>query len=333
MIERPYFLKSLANTTWSELNWRHDWGVGKIIGNHTDMVAFKAVGKVEVAYESVVVFEMMSNDGMLVSLNGAILKPNMWFPHERMREEHRVLLHVGLHDVEVLWFEKDGEAFSEFKMYPIGWSVEETIHLSRGEIRADPEYGSCYKYNATWESNFLLGQNYQFNWILEDEKGNFFDEKTTYVHLYVPIDGDFTINGVVVQNATFKVSKPNIEFWFYSKSRGDEVSSVIIEVSDDNGLLPDPNGRILLTEIEQDKVWYGSCTLQRDGEFSLMGYFHTVREEEWVKMSVDLQYKTELSSVQIRFLINGITIVLILVLGYSIFYLGRWLTKYEQIKS
>ncbi len=123
-IERPYFFKSIANTSWSELNWRYDWGDGEIVGNYTDMVAFKASGKVEVAFEGGVVIEMTSNDGMLVSLDGTILRPDMWFPHERMRAENQVFLEVGLHDVEVLWFEKEGKALLEFKMYPIGCSVQ-----------------------------------------------------------------------------------------------------------------------------------------------------------------------------------------------------------------
>jgi len=50
-LEQPYFIKVLAKTTEPELNWRYDWGDGIIIGNHTDMVAYKAVGKVELAYE------------------------------------------------------------------------------------------------------------------------------------------------------------------------------------------------------------------------------------------------------------------------------------------
>jgi len=126
--ERPYFFKSIANTSWSELNWKYNWGSGEIVGNYTDMVAFKAVGKVEVASEGGVVIEIMCNDGMLVSLDGTILKPDIWFPHERMRVENQVFLGAGVHDVEVLWFEKEGKALSEFKMYPIGWSVQETIN-------------------------------------------------------------------------------------------------------------------------------------------------------------------------------------------------------------
>jgi len=313
-IERPQFTKSVANATWSELNWRYDWGDGEIVGNYTDMVAFKAVGTVEVACEGGVVIEMTSNDGMLVSLDGTILKPNMWFPHRRMRVENQVFLGAGVHDVEVLWFEKEGKALSEFKMYPVGWSVQETIYLSKGEVGLDPEGKPYSKYNVTWTPNLLSGSNYQFDWILEDEKG-VLDKKTTYLTIYRPVDGYFTVNGEVVANSTVEVSEPFVEFWFYSKSWSYEIGSVIIEVSDSNGQLLDQKGRILLNEIERDRVWYGSCTLPKNCDFSVKGSFQSILGEEWVKMSATLRYRLELSQVQIRFLINLATIVIILVVG------------------
>lgn len=331
-IERPYFFKSIANTSWSELNWRYDWGDGEIVGNHTDMVAFKAVGTVEVTSEGGVVIEMTSNDGMLVSLDGTILKPHMWFPHERMRIEKQIFLGAGLHNVEVLWFEKEGKALSEFKMYPVGWSVQETIHLSKGEVGLDPEGKPYIKYTVTWTPNLLSGSNYQFDWILEDKNG-VLDKKTTYLNIYRPVDGYFTVNGEVVTNSTVEVSKPFVEFWFYSKSRGDEVSSVIIEVSDSNGPLPDQNGRILLNEIERDQIWYGRCTLPQNGDFSVKGSFQSIRGGEWIKMFAGLKYKSKLSPTLIQFLINGGTIVIILVGGYSVFYLIRKHARFNQIKN
>ena len=97
---------------------------------------------------------------MLVSLDGTILKPDMWFPHERMCVENQIFLGAGVHDVEVLWFEKEGKAFSEFIMYPVGQSVQETIHLSKGEVGLDPEGKPYIKYNATWTPNLLSGSDY-----------------------------------------------------------------------------------------------------------------------------------------------------------------------------
>jgi len=176
---------------------------------------------------------------------------------------------------------------------------------------------------VTWTPNLLSGSNYQFDWILEDEK-EILDKKTTYLNIYRPIDGYFTINGEVVTNSTLKVSKPNIEFWFYSKSRGNEISSVFVEISDANGLLSDLN--IILSKIDPNRGWYGNYTLQEEGKFKVKGSFQSV-QEEWVKMSAGLIYSSELSQVQIQFLNNGIVIISILVLGYSIFYLGKRLIK------
>ncbi len=318
--ERPYFFKSIANTSWSELNWRYDWGVGEIIGNYSDMVAFKAVGKVEVFHESGMAIDMTCNDGMLVYLNGEVLKPNFWFPHEGINVEHRMFLGAGLYDVEVLWFNKDGEAFSEFKMYPVGWSVQETIQLSRIIPKLDSGGEIYFKYNATWTPNLLLGQNFIFNWFLEDAEGNF-DEKTTYAQIQIPIDGYFTINSVVVQNSTLVIPETFVEFCFYSKSRGDEISSVFVKLSEDNGLLS--NVTIVLSEIDPDRVWYGNYTLQEDGEFNVKGSFQSVLEEEWNTMSAGIVYSSELSPVQIHFLNNGIVVISILLVGYSIFYLRK----------
>ncbi len=84
----------------------------------------------------------------------------------------------------------------------------------------------------------MSGLNYKFDWILEDEKW-ILDKKTTYIYIYRPIDGYFTVNGEVVTNSTLKVSNPFVEFWFYSKSRGNEISTVFVEISDANGLLSD----------------------------------------------------------------------------------------------
>jgi hypothetical protein len=314
--ERPYFYKVIANTSWSELNWRYDWGVGEIIGNHTDMVAFKAVGTVEIVSEGGVVLEMVSNDGMLVSLNGNILKPSMWFPHEKMNVENHVFLSPGFYDVEVLWFEKDGEAFSEFKMYPIGWKIQETIHLSRRLPELDSKDAPYLKYNATWTPNLLLGQYYLFNWILEDAKGNF-DEKTTYAHISIPIDGYFTINGVVVQTSTLTIPESYVEFWFYSTSQGAEINSVFVELSNDEGLLSDVC--IVLNEIEPNLVWYGNYTLPTEGEYTITGVFLSIRDEEWVKMSINIIYHSELSPRVFHLITNGVIILSIMVVGYVLF--------------
>lgn len=323
-IERPYFFKILGNTTWSNLNWRYDWGNGEIVGNYTDMVAFKAVGKVEVTSDCGVVIDIMSNDGMLVYLDGTILKPNMWFPHERTHIEHQIFLVAGLHDVEVLWFEKDGEAFSEFNMYPVDWTIKETIQLSRLLPKLDSEDETYVKYNASWTPNLLLGQNFIFNWFLENTDGNI-DEKTTYVHIDNPIDGYFTINSEIVQNSTLEVLEPFVEFWFYSKYRGDEISSVFIEISDGNGLLSDLT--IVLHEIDQDGGWYGNYTIQEVGEFRIKGSFQSVQEEELTVMVADIIYSSELSIGQIHFLNNGIVVVSIVTWGYFIFYLIKRLNK------
>ena len=323
LIERPFFFKVLDNTTWSNLNWRYDWGNGEIVGNYTDMVAFKAVGKVEVARECGVIIEIMSNDGMLVSLDGTILKPNMWFPHERIHVEHQIFLGEGLHDVEVLWFEKDGEAFSEFKMYPIGWNIQETIQLSRVNSELDLEGERYIKHNATWMPNILLGQNFIFNWFLEDNEGNI-DEKTTYVHTYIPIDGYFTINSEIVKNSTLDISDPFVTFWFYSISRGADISSVFVEISDGIGLLSDLT--IVLREIDQDLGWYGNYTLQEDGEFKFKGSFQSVKEE-WTIMSADIIYRSQLFQGQIQVLNYVIVVISILVFGYSIFYLRERINK------
>jgi hypothetical protein len=282
------------------------------------MVAFKAVGKVKVDSEGGVVIETTSNDGMLVSIDGTILKPTMWFPHERMRVENQIFLGEGLHDVEVLWFEKGGEAFSEFKMYPIGWTIQETIQLSRIIPELDSERSTYIKYNATWTPTLLLGQNFMFNWFLEDTESNFYEE-TTYAQIHIPIEGYFTINSVVIQNSTLDIQEPFVEFWFYSKSRGNEINSVFIEFSDNNELVSDLT--IVLDEIAQDKRWYGNYTLQENGEFNVKGSFQTVQEEEWNTMSASITYSSKLSTVQIHFLSYGGIVVVIMVLGYYIFYL------------
>ena len=330
-VGRPSFLNPLAKTTWPELNCKYDWRTDEI-EKHMDMAAFRAIGQIELGSADGVYFEMVSDGGMQVRVDGWLLNAlNKWFVQGPWTGVGGIYLNAGIHEVEML--HKEGGTHFELKIYAVGGSVKETIQLSRGERGHDPEGRPFTKYSGTWTVQRELGQIFIFDWVLEGE-GGILDKRTTYVRkFYVPVDGYFTINNEVIHNSTLEVSKPLVEIWFYSKSRGDEVSSVIVEVSDSSGLLTDLNGRITLNEIERDRVWYGSCTLPRDGEFGVQGSFQSVRGGEWVKMSAVLRYKSELSPMQIRFLINGATIVIILVVGHSIFYLIRKLAGFKLDKE
>ena len=86
-----------------------------------------------------------------------------------------------------------------------------------------------------------------------------------------------------------------------------------------------------MDEIAQDRRWYGNYTLQENGEFNVKGSFQTDQEEEWTTMSASIAFSSELSAEQIHFLNYGVIVVVIMVLGYSMFYLKKRLKKLLNI--
>jgi hypothetical protein len=331
-IERAKFVEYLETQTWRGLNWTREWGLNKIIGNYSEMVGFQAECFLEIGSDNGVFIQTITKDGMRVYVEGkSLTKLDTWFPHDKIFVEDSIFLVKGFHKVQVNWFNKDGNGYSELRIFETGGSIHKTIHLSRGETNYDSEGNAVTTYSGLLTVPQEWGERFLLDWSLK-AGGEIIDTKTTYLKkYYLPIDGYFTINNEVVENATVTVIGPFVEFWFYSTSRGAEIDSVFVEFTDiTEGFSEAP---LVLSEFEINRAWYGNYTFPKEGEIKVRGFFQCYREEEWVNLSTSIVYHSEVSPRLLHFLTNGIIIMLIVVGGYVLFSVGKQSRKKSQFQN
>jgi len=98
-----------------------------------DHFGFRAKLTINLLEDSTVIFKAGSDDGIILSVDGSVVISS-WVTRGYAVDEYRMPLKAGTHELELWWYEWEGDQAASFEMHVEEWELATGIQTAGGGI-------------------------------------------------------------------------------------------------------------------------------------------------------------------------------------------------------